>query len=349
MSIRLAKLSERNYIQDFIHNNWKNYHVLSTSTELFDYLYLNEVESCYNIFISVDNNNISGMLGFIKASHYDQNLPNDMDICWCSVWKVLETNSQKLLGLSLLRTLLDTNKNIRRSTVGANINTLPIYRALGYQTGTLCQFVALNEACEYPQLVKYALNYRRQINKSNYDAGDNISLSVLDGKDIYSARDEIDRYAFLSISHRTFDYLNTRYIKNPFYKYKLAKLSCKFNSLYIVFRKIIYDNDSMLKIVDLMGDHSLISRFNSDLRKKLMGNSEYIELSCFGLEKELLDAGFIDLTASHDIRIPKYFEPLVYDPSPINWSMLDMNNSTKPLIFCGDADMDRPNFINIHQ
>ena len=116
-------------------------------------------------------------------------------------------------------------------------------------------------------------------------------------------------------------------------------------SAYLIYRKITHSGNSLLKLVDFVGELDLLSQFNPYLQNQLMGDSEYIEFTCFGLEEELTNAGFIKLKNNSNISVPKFHEPLVYDKSPIYWSVLQHNKSKKLIICCGDADQDRPNMI----
>ena len=95
-----SKKKEINKIKSFINNNWKNNHILSQNNNLLEWMYCNN-QYC-NFFLSKKNDNIIGLLGFIKNSHFD-NAIKKSDIVWLALWAVNEEQAPPGLGILMLK------------------------------------------------------------------------------------------------------------------------------------------------------------------------------------------------------------------------------------------------------
>ena len=246
----------------------------------------------------------------------------------------------KLLGIKLIIALFKLFPESNFGTVGANPDTLKIYKSLGFKTGNLKNFVSFNKELKNFQIIK-PNNLIISKSISNYK---NSNLNEI-SKKVNLYIEEINNTAFKNSSYKNYEYLKNRYINHPFFNYELWFLRNKKVICFFVSRRILFKNSSLLKIVDFIGCKDDLYYFNNDLQQVMLRESEYIEFRSFGLEKGLENAGFFDLTNCKDIIIPAYYDPFVFKNKIIYWSLkiLDENG----FLVTGDCDQDRPNSLNI--
>ena len=97
--IRLACIEDIDSIMIFINEYWKKGHLLGKNREMFMYEHSDETKVNFLLAIDRNNQSISGILGFIPASHN----PEKYDI-WTGIWKV-KAGSMPLLGVEMYKRL----------------------------------------------------------------------------------------------------------------------------------------------------------------------------------------------------------------------------------------------------
>jgi len=154
---------------------------------------------------------------------------------------------------------------------------------------------------------------------------------------------------FKKNTYKDKDYLNNKYIKHPFYKYrffliKLEKLEC-----IVVIRMVKALNSSALSIVECFRNFELVSKVATEFDKILIKeNHEYLDFVQHGVDKNTLQqSGFIDVESQKGLIVPYNFEPFKPSNKKIYFAYKNFNDSkfinSKPTIFKGDGDQDRPN------
>lgn len=341
IQIRLASISEKDNIQSFINKYWKKNHILSLSDNLFDYMYKNQETKTYNFVLGIDpkSNSINGILGFIPTCKFDSYLNSKENIIWYSIWQVLDLSGNKLLGIRLIRYLFGLFPESNFGTVGANQLTLPIYKSLGFKTGSLTTFISPNRNINDFKIARLeSLKCSENISSISENSILEITGNLKDNINI------INSIANISNSYKNYEYLKNRYFENPFLDYEIWLLKTSINNSIIVARRINYLDRSLLKIVDFIGLKKDIIQFVGKLQTKMLKNSEYIEFRSFGLEDQLKLAGFIDLTEDKNIIIPAYHDPFVFKNKKIHWSLKEFKE--EGYLVTGDCDQDRPNSMN---
>ena len=102
--ISIAKISDTNEIMNFINNEWKQNHILSSNKKFFLYEYKNR--KALNFVIHKNQSNkIDGILGFLKSSS-DKNAS-----IWTTMWKVSKFNGSPMLGIELLNCCYSYDSN----------------------------------------------------------------------------------------------------------------------------------------------------------------------------------------------------------------------------------------------
>ena len=141
-NISFCTISDLEKLQQFIHEKWKEKHILAVDKNLIDFQH--KSENGYNFVISKnDNNEITAILGFIPLSKFDENLKYKTDI-WLAIWKVNQTIAEPGIGFSLLKWLEKQIQPQSIGSIGINTEVKRIYDILGYKTGVLNQYFILN-------------------------------------------------------------------------------------------------------------------------------------------------------------------------------------------------------------
>ena len=145
MVIRFLKFSEIIHLQEYLRTNWRR-SILDKDIGFFKWTYYrnNPKNEIVDFVIEIDDvsNNIVSCLGFIQTKKFisnSQNLPNTI---WLTNWKSISNNA--LSGIKLLKFLEANNDFEMIGTIGCNSIAKKIYKALGFKTGKMRRFLALN-------------------------------------------------------------------------------------------------------------------------------------------------------------------------------------------------------------
>ncbi len=330
--IRLAKIEDTNSIMSFIDREWKKNHILSRNKDFFIYEHKNRLTSGINFVLSFDEEGIiNGLLGFIPSS-YGKNC--DINTV---IWKVSERRGTPTLGLKLLNYLLESGDYRTVMSVGINKKTIPIYKYLGLNIGTLSHYVMLNKQIEIYCIAKV----NKQIPHFNFEKNTDYELTLLDK----SMNFEFDKFSNF-ICYKDEIYFKKRYYNHPIYEYKVFGIYNK-GSLksILVAREQVKEDSKVLRIVDFIGDAKDLIGVSTQLNQILIIHGyEYIDFMNYGIDKEyLLKAGFIEVTlSSNELIIPNYFNPFLQENIEINF-FTNTPYLERLRIFRGDGDQDRPN------
>jgi len=317
-------------LQDFIHDKWKENHVLANDMSLMDFQH--KSSEGYNFVISKnDNDQITAILGYIPLRQFDDDLTKSNDI-WLAIWKVDEELAEPGIGFALLKWLEKQIKPDSIGSIGINPEVKRIYDILGYKTGTLNQFYILNPDIDNYQIARI---------KKKHQTPKTTSASLI--KEI--SEEELQQIRFNWNPYKSVTYIRNRYINHPYYKYSFfgAYINDVIHAIFII-RKIELKGSSCMRIVDIQGDLTELDSLQESFVSILKQNqSEYIDCLNYGLSKEIFFNCAFELRNS-DIIIPNYFEPFLQE----NIDILFAYKSKHPeyVMFKGDSDQDRPNALN---
>jgi hypothetical protein len=331
LDIRFAKTADTDNIRKFIHNHWKENHILSRDKDLFLYEY--QDNDMINFVIAIDNkSNIYGILGFIKSS-------DDNSDIWAAMWKVIKHKTHPMLGVELLDYLRNANKYNRLTCNGINSKTIAIYHYLGFYTNHLNQYIILNKNIQKFNILKIKdttpLKQVKFIENSQY------SLVKLNESELDFDFDSQD-----FIPHKDKNYFIKRYFNHPIYIYDTYGIyNAKILTSLVVTREVVLKNSKILRIMDYLGDEKDIAYITSKIYKIVVNKGyEYVDFICFGFENTNLEnAGFSKINLeSTEIIAPNYFSPFVQENIKINF--MAGNKEINKLRICkADGDQDRPN------
>jgi hypothetical protein len=328
--IRLAKLEDVDYIMEFIHNEWKENHILSRDKAFFLYEHQHGLD--INFVISTNTyNKINGLLGFIPTSF------NSQIDAFTVIWKVSKNTGNAILGLQLLEYLRNLKKIRTIMSLGINEKTTGIYTYLQMYTDVLNHFVLIN-----PNLSSYTIAKvpKQYIKPYTFIKGEGYEVKVLNRDFQYDFNTNVNTIPFKDEL-----YFKKRYYDHPIYKYKVYGI---FNNglitSLVVTRIQNANNSKVLRVVDYIGNESDL-KYVSEFFFNLLNDRdlEYADFYCYGFDAaELTQAGFIQVDQdSDDLIIPNYFQPFVRKNIKINFFSNSLDLSALKL-FKADGDQDRP-------
>ena len=142
--IKRCTQSDIKLVMDFLHEHWAKDHILAKHRGLMDWQHADENHpGMYNWMISVDDECIQGVLGFIPTSKFDRALA-EKPLTWLALWKIRPEPKYRAVGLQLLNTLIHTESMGVIAVQGINPQHPAMYKALGFLTGELGHYFVCN-------------------------------------------------------------------------------------------------------------------------------------------------------------------------------------------------------------
>ncbi len=326
----VASLSEIDRIMSFIFKNVKPSHILANNKQMFLFEYQNndklniliakerssgEIVGLYAFYIYSERNGIYDLAGGISQVSRECRIP--------------------FVGITLYEKIYDYFPSRSLVSVGMKRGTAYEINRRRNDTymGSLSHFYMLSSKEEYQiavirNRVAPAITEPQQIELVRYECVEDLYRMFDDEK--YRDR----------LPYKAPEYIKHRYYCHPVYKYIVYGVN---KDLALVCREVEANGGKALRIVDVLGDASLIRHVGKallDLIEK--ENYEYIDFMEFGMdEDDVLVAGFTKLDLQGPNIIPNYFEPF----EQRNVEVLCCASIRPALIFKADADQDRPSII----
>lgn len=330
MEIRRCQSADINDLMLFIDTHWRQNHVLATSRELMDWQHGNP-DGSYNYLLAEEQGEIRGVLGFIPASRYDAALAHD-DILWLALWKVREDCKTPMLGIRLLNALqkLVPHSGIAVSGIGPSLPAL--YRPLGYDIIELTQYYMVNPACHQTLIGNSA--GRPLPRPQNGQA----VMREMHESDLRSLAVEMPD----AMAHKTPAYFLNRFIRHPFYRYRVFLLEHADYKALIATRTARHGDAAALRIVDFSGAPQALAHCGTALSGLMAeDNAEYIDFWQHGLPDEALRAAGFQ-PAEPGVTVPNFYEPFVRANAHITCAT-KLPHLDSIVICRADGDQDRPN------
>lgn len=327
--IRFAIETDIPNIMKFIHDHWRNDHILANNESFFKY-FCSEGETI-NMVISVENSQINGMLGYIS---YNENELKDISPM---MWKVVNTNNPRL-GIDIFNFLTE-QPNIRlHFAPGLNDRAIQFHNYIGNKTGVMNHWFRLNRKFELDKfkLARIKNSYTEKIKIKQYEL-----------KEFFSFCDFESYFNFYSYDYEKYkpykspDYIKKRYFDFPVYKYRVFGIINKENKIntILVFRVQECNNSFVLRFIDCIGNVNEIKNVTESIDSLLFEtNSEYVDFYEIGLSNDIMSNSGWNLVKDSNNIIPNYFTPFVQENIEINYYTSEPNIP----IFKGDGDQDRP-------
>lgn len=335
-TIRFAKKTELDRVQNFINKYWYANHVMAISKELFAFQH--DIEGLdYYTFVVAENNEtheLEGVYGFIHPYKYDTTCIVPA-IGWGAIWKVrkdVHNMDNGKLGLGMLKYILKNGNIESIASLGISPEHKKIAVALHFEVGEVNRYYICNNTITDFRIAKNPIK----------------SPIINNAIDVLIKDVELTESIIVDNVMNPFknvDYFKHRYEHHPFFKYHFwgIYVSDEIKAIIVV-RKIDVIGSSCLRIIDAIGDFASIPSIRSEMQRLLQtNNAEYIDCLNHGIEEKIFfKMGFTKHSRESDVIIPEYFEPFEQKNVLLEYSTL----YEKPLvIFKGDGDQDRPNIL----
>ncbi len=332
--IRQCKKDEYPKLVSFFRDYWGENHVFCRNKEIFEFQHGDAENGEYDFIIAIHNrtNEIHAVLGFISFSRYDGRDPENPICVSGALWKVRNDIKNKeigKLGLGVLYFLLKRFPQASYITLGLSKYSQDIYQALHFDFGIMDHYYIASKHVEEYKIAMHPI--------VNQDVDSNFECELLDIEGVPSG---FDSYFYPT---KSVAYINNRYLKHPFYVYKLIGVYKNEELLSIwVTREIEVGGHKCVRIVDIVGNMSRIPNIEGNVNEFLkLRDAEYIDCYCHGIDNYVFESmGFKRVCGN--VIIPNFFEPFERKNVDIHYAAL----SPKPVvIFKGDCDQDRPNLL----
>lgn len=322
--IRFARKGEETKIMDFLREHWDPEFSVVQSRELFDFLY--EGEEGPRFAVALDQDRIVALLGF---TIYDRVARDVFLMLWRSIDTVGTT------GLDLIRFMQQQDfRSI--SSVGVRPDVLIIYKLLGFQTGSLEQWVKVNHALNSYKILKPSYSYIPSHDEPSLGTSGEISEVREFDQEFEYFREQETRSPFKSI-----DYLTKRYLQHPNYCYRIFEYHIDGEiANYFVTRTVEYNGATALRLIDCIANDVGFAAFSNYINVLFdVERHEYIDVYCLNIRTETLEnAGFRNCALVKEQIVPNYFEPFVQE-AEVKYYITNMD---RPCLYKGDGDADRP-------
>lgn len=343
--VRVARDSERNRIARFIDEHWRKDHIFVTCKELLEWQHLDSKRGQCNFVIAVHGKSqeIHAVLGFIPVAQFDPDLGIE-SFCWMAIWRVQDSARGHRLGRRLLSHLTDAVNPGVVCTVAATAMTMPMYRAMGYQTGRLSHHFILN-----PEKSEFRLVGNAGSHAPTGRAEPSLPERTLEAATEDDVRDGISQCFTTQreIPRKSPQYLIQRYLRHPIYSYQVYGIKEAGDTIGVVVARVCtHEESKALRVVDFIGRSEVLRGLRGEWESLLRDHdAEYVDFYSAGIdESDLASSGFTRRHEEASIIVPNYFEPFSQKNVEIDF-MISVPVGTPFRIVKGDSDQDRPNVL----
>ncbi|ABK42678.1 hypothetical protein Mmc1_0151 [Magnetococcus marinus MC-1] len=332
VEIRRCEMHERDAVMAFIDEHWSKGHIMGNHTGLFEWQHRGVGRQGYDFMLAWRGSELLGVLGYITMTRFDAALAGRHGI-WLALWKVREDCGVAGLGLALLRTLMQQEPHSWIGAVGINTAVMALYKALGFHTGQLSQYVLF-----HPTLVPQLAHRPRDFVAPTVPLGD-AQLVPLHAAAL-QAWPDLNGQAVPAKSNR---YLQSRYLEHPYYDYQLfGVVRGEQPVALLVARKVCHGGHCALRVVDYVGELHHLGACGGALSQQIVQQQcEYVDLWAHLPDTTpLQQAGLHRVDAQGELMVPNYFEPFEARNVCIYYAF---KGEAQHRIWRGDGDQDRPN------
>lgn len=323
--IRFANENDINDIMSFIDDYWKKGHILGVNKAFFEYEHLFPEGVSYVISRGQDEK-INAILGYIPYGKKNRDLMTVM-------WKANHT-AHSSLGLELFKYLTD-NGDIRMiASPGSNPKLKGLYKYFGYQFGKMLHWYRLRPQKTY-QIARIVDSEIPIVNNST-------SFLFLNSWEALKSNFDFSNYKRETKPYKEAWYIKKRYFNHPIYNYDVYGLYDQSEkcSLLMIFRIISVNTINVVRLIDCIGDFSLIEKSAGLIDYVLEKNqAEYVDCYEIGLSDDIMIKSGWKKREDSDNIIPNYFSPYLQE----NIDIYYFSSDSDVVLFKGDGDQDRPN------
>lgn len=321
-TFKLAALSDKTKIIEFLDANWGEKHPLLHLEDMFEFYYASG-DSLHFAYCEEDGK-IVAAVGYILA-----NKSEAPDI-WVSIW--CAQKGKNGTGLELMSALPSLTGARVMACNNIREKTMVFYSFLGYTAERLPHYYRLADKAEY-KVARIAKKRIRPVQSGN-------SLVHIDSVEMLN-RDYTPDKAL--VPYKDLWYLARRYFNYPRQHYDVWGLYENGKAAQLlVTRTTKVDGVNILRIVDYIGKRSAITALGYGINELIISqNAEYADMYCYGIcPKTMAKAGFCERVRDDENIIPNYLNPPLYENTEYFFFTSQNKGFT---MFKADGDQDRPN------
>jgi hypothetical protein len=224
--------------------------------------------------------------------------------------------------------------------LGLNPTHPPMYRALGYRTGELTQWLAVasgknvyglpQELLPRPETLPLPVLHKGEAGFSPWTGAEHLSM-----------------VGWMNGEFKTAEYFSNRYLKHPIYKYLVFTIRLgESNCGLIAMRMARALQKNVLRIVDFAGEPQALAKIGTALTDLMSSlHVEYVDIWENGpLSEALIGLGMAKVSSLPGLVAPNFFEPFVAKTGKIEFAVKGFENLDYAILR-GDGDQDRPSKI----
>ena len=339
MKITLVKMKNED-IKDFQlfirkyrkRKNHKKKHIFGTNSKVLRWYYKNSKN--FNFFLAKIKKKIVGIQGFEPLNKFDRRLKNNQ--LFLHLW-IAAKNSFPGVGLVIFRKIINTFKPEFVASIGVSKNVIPYNKWLGFEVKKMNHFVFFS-----PFIKKFRICNFKHSGKKIKIKNTNLNFIKVNSKNIHNLINK-KIYSFQNPLKSNY-YLINRYLKNPFYSYKLYLVKKNHDQqALVIFRFVEHSKSKAIRIVDYVGKNEnfkLLYHLTIDLLQK--SKAEFADIYSCGIpDKNLESAGFINKEKIKNLILPNNYEPFEFRNMDIYCAYKSAIPKKNIRLFRGDADGDR--------
>lgn len=334
-TISIASTDDIPDIMNYLDKSWRKDHILAQNRELFEHEFTcpKTGEINFSIARSDETNEVIGVFSILPFS-----LADEGDLAG-SLWKVDEDKSdERMLGLKLRSHLLDHRPHKFFGTPGPGLQTKTIYSMLRMNWYRMDHYYIRNEKRSDYKIAVF----------SSYDLAHSYKGKTSQLKTV--SLEEIESFPFQNYQNiaplKDSWYIKHRYLDYPIHDYDVYRIDKADKSCLFVCRLQKSQGSSVYRMVDFIGDESLMPEVCSSLYNYIVEQDcEYVDFMAQGFENSAMnEAGWsiLDIDGEGTI-IPNWFGPFVRKNVPI-YCIADRKTDRQVRLCKADGDQDRPSF-----
>ncbi len=340
--IRFCRAEERERLVDFIDRYWKHNHALVLSPALLDWQHFEPRKDGYSFSMAIcrETQEIHALQGFILSSHFDPEIRKP--IRWGAIWKNREDVGEAGLGILVEQYMAQYAPAVVGIGIGLSSSSRKIGKKHGNIMGKVERYYILNPDIKDFRL---AANVSESLKR---DVGSNAekTISELAEEQYLSLSDEV--FAKVPVFKSKLYYVN-RFFRHPIYRYHASAIMDAERPIAVLFWRVCgYQDACCLRVVDYIGTGEEMAGCGREFLKLIREhNAEFLDFMNVGIPSEYFAAGGFLNRRDSDIVLAHYYEPFLLENDDLDYEW--DNHEIPPLIFKGDADMDRPNVIEVEK
>jgi hypothetical protein len=334
MKIDLCKIEDILELQEFIHNHWKEDHILSRNRDLFNWQYVKDNK--VNFLIMKHRNKIRGMLGFTYPEFF-MDSKDSIPVYWLNMWRSTIDGG----GMFLLDYFMNRFKP--QIVAGSHLSddAMKIYEYIGYSIDYLNIYYMVNQdKTEFEVLGNFKGKY---ISEDRIDDDSKEFSFYNNAADILEDKSLRMGMGFEIVNKSLWKYIKNRYANHPVYNYYYISLNDNNLLSGIIVYRIV---SKCIFIVDFFGYFIGFSGIGHVFQILMQENDvEYIVFMNYGWDRDLLaSSGFMKRGSLVGVVVPTLFEPFERKNNEHSFCYkFSSVYDAKFIINKGISDFDRPN------